>query len=81
MLVVGAVAWAAERDDAIGVVAATVLAWHDVCGIDGLAPADKTVTAANLRALGLRSRDERKRPHRTAPQRRTAPHAAERSPA
>ena len=79
VLVVRAVAGAAERHDAVGVVASAVLARDDVRRIDGLAPADQAVAPADFRPLGLRSWDERERPDRTAPQRGTPPHAAGKS--
>ena len=80
VLVVGAMARAAERHDAVGVVAAAVLARYDVRGIDGPAAADQAVAPADLRPLRLRRRHERKRPHRRATQRRGAPHAGDGRP-
>ena len=72
--VVGAVAGAAEWDDAVGVVASAVFARHDVGGVDGLAAADEAVAAADLGALGFGGGDEREWPHRAAAQGRGAPH-------
>lgn len=50
---VGAVTSAAERDDAIRVVAPAERAGHEVRGVDWPAPADETRSAGELIPLGV----------------------------